>query len=647
MCDDKNFMSKNEVPLSDLSKPELEKENQNSDETFKEVLIKSYQLNQSSVLKKASTYLRNDEALNVSAGANPYREDENDAANHGMSKSYSGDFDYRHTSFILDEEMNGLRDCDKIPYVSSDVLRSESNVCELGHNLVVERKWSPNFEFGDFQDVVDDFSNVGSNDRGWSSDGEETISGLKPTPRVQRNSTLKLDLSPIDSHKNNVHPKKVIASLEDDLENLKKVGYNLMLDHKTIPENTTTDLESLPHWDSQNKQTVYPLPIKQDEAKKVIDQETKEIIKLLDKKVDNLIKEVGQIKKCQPSIFKGLNKKFSKKNCGGPCKKQLLNGKQIEKFDKTQDKSGKTLCELVYSNGNYEKSTKKVCIKQKRREFIQKLTHELSEAPKKHGQRKTGRKASLSDLKEPIVYPVDKYKINNCKKQRCENLNEKFISLAQLKVLMPLLSKLEKFGKINGKELYEIVQSKEVQSKGLTMGKACDICCAWEKRAKKNNYKIEIEEALFAIYKPDDYLRIHALKNENIMKKAVVNWETEKYNDDLVAVEKQYPFDKPRSMYARPGPNYARQMNCSAGLTSKDISEYSLWIQAARVDGHSSFELEAFYKNAMKNIKRNIDHPEIIDKSPFSPLKVLPEINKLTNSINETKENERKFAMLK
>lgn len=77
------------------------------------------------------------------------------------------------------------------------------------------------------------------------------------------------------------------------------------------------------------------------------------------------------------------------------------------------------------------------------------------------------------------------------------------------------------------------------------MSKACDICCAWEKRAEKNNYKIEIEEALFAIYKPDDYLRIHALKNKNIMKKAVVNWETEKYNDDLVAVEKQFPFDKP------------------------------------------------------------------------------------------------------
>merc|ERR1712200_320818 len=97
-----------------------------------------------------------------------------------------------------------------------------------------------------------------------------------------------------------------------------------MLDHKTIPENTTTDLESLPHWDSQNKQTVYPLPIKQDEAKKVIDQETKEIIKLLNKKVDNLIKEVGQIKKCQPSIFKGLNKKFSKKIVEGLARSSCL-----------------------------------------------------------------------------------------------------------------------------------------------------------------------------------------------------------------------------------------------------------------------------------------------------------------------------------
>lgn len=58
-----------------------------------------------------------------------------------------------------------------------------------------------------------------------------------------------------------------------------------------------------------------------------------------------------------------------------------------------------------------------------------------------------------------------------------------------------------------------------------------------------------------------------------------------------------------------------------------------MFSSAARVDGYSNFELEAFYKNAMKGIKRNIDHPEIIDKSPFSPLKVLPEINKLTNSI--------------
>jgi len=643
MCDDKSFVSKNEIPLSDLSKSELDKENQNNDETCKGILKKSYQLDH---LKKTSTYQRNDEALNVSAGVNPYREDEHNTANHGMSRSYSGDFGYQQTSFILDEEMNGLKDCDNIPYISSDVLRSESSVCELGHNLVAERQWSPNFEFGDCQDVVDDFSNVASNDRGWSSDGGETISDPKPTPRVKKNSTLKLDLSPITTHKNNVLSKKVIESLEADLKNLQNGGHNVMLDHKTIPENTTTDLKSLLHWESQKKQTVYPLPIKQDDAKKVIDQETKELIKLLDKKVDNLIKEVGQMKKCQPSLFKGLNKKLGKKKCGGSLKKQLLDGKKIEKVDNTQDKSGKTLCELVYTNGNSEKSPKKVCLKQKRREFIEKLTHELSEAPKRHGQIKTGRKASLFNLKEPIVYPVNKYKNNNCKKQECENLDEKVISLALLKALMPLLSKLEKFGKINGKELYEIVQSKQVQSKGLTMSKASDICCAWEKRAKRNNCKIEIEEALFAIYKPDDYMRIHVLNNKNIMKKAVVNWETEKYTDDLVAVEKQFPFDKPRSMYARLGQNNAKQMNCSAGLTSEDISEYSLWIQAARVDGHSSFELEAFYKNAMKNIKRNTDHPEIIDKSPFSPLKVLPEINKLTNSINETKENERKCVKM-
>ena len=36
------------------------------------------------------------------------KEDEQDAANHGMSKSYNGDFDYQHTSFTLDEEMNGF-----------------------------------------------------------------------------------------------------------------------------------------------------------------------------------------------------------------------------------------------------------------------------------------------------------------------------------------------------------------------------------------------------------------------------------------------------------------------------------------------------------------------------------------------------------
>lgn len=56
-----------------------------------------------------------------------------------------------------------------------------------------------------------------------------------------------------------------------------------------------------------------------------------------------------------------------------------------------------------------------------------------------------------------FIYVYFKHTLRK-QKQRCENLNEKVISLAQLKVLMPLLSKLEKFGKINGKELYEIVQ---------------------------------------------------------------------------------------------------------------------------------------------------------------------------------------------
>ena len=58
-----------------------------------------------------------------------------------------------------------------------------------------------------------------------------------------------------------------------------------------------------------------------------------------------------------------------------------------------------------------------------------------------------------------------------------------------------------------------------------------------------------------------------------------------------------------------------------------------LLFTAARVDGHSSVELEAFYKNAMKNIKSSTFHSEIVEKSPFSPLQVLPEIKKLTHSI--------------
>ena len=92
---------------------------------------------------------------------------------------------------------------------------------------------------------------------------------------------------------------------------------------------------------------------------------------------------------------------------------------------------------------------------------------------------------------------------------------------------------------------YYFVQVNQIHSKGLTLYKACEVCCAWEKRGKNNNCKIEMEEALFAISKPDDYLRIYALKNENLMKMAVVSWEMEKYNDDMVAKKKQYLFEKP------------------------------------------------------------------------------------------------------
>jgi len=661
MCDDKSFMSKNENYLSKIAKLDSNK-----------------------------------------AGVHPinYGEDEYSAAKHGMSRSLSGYLIVSsQTSIVLDEEINGFKNCDRIPYVNSDILRSENSTCELDHNLIIERKWSPNFEFGNCQDVADDFTNIASNEREWSSDGGETVASTKILTKNENNSILTLDLSPMTSYQNNVCQKEVESvsenelmvnsKLEADLENLQKVGFYPMLDHKTIPANIRIDHKSLPLWDSQNNQVVFPLPIKENPEKKdkdqvftvvndnneekekismkrhktaatnnvhrdtkqVIDQETKELIKLLDKKVDKLIIEVGQMKECPPANSNNFEKRHKKNFSGKASKKQLAHRRKNETFEKTQEKLCKPLCVYLDENLESEKNKNKVCTKQKRREFIEKLTRELLEVPKKHAKVKTGIKSSLFNLKEPIVYPINNYKSTNCRKQECEHLKDfrKVLSLAQLKALMPLLIKLENIGKnvVKGKELYELVQVNQIHSKGLTLYKACEVCCAWEKRGKNNNCKIEMEEALFAISKPDDYLRIYALKNENLMKMAVVSWEMEKYNDDMVAKKKQYLFEKPRSLYARPGRIPTRQMNCSAGLSSKDVSEYSLWIQAARVDGHSSVELEAFYKNAMKNIKNSTFHSEIVEKSPFSPLQVLPEIKKLTHSINETKKNERKLTTIK